>query len=87
MTYMVTTSVFTAVNVSIVNTISLHARIGLGYLLFLLALLVVPVLDVLVHACLLSTHAAFYLTVVSVVVVGIGSGGLDYSYMNTTKSE
>ena len=78
MTYMVTTSIFTAVNVSIVNTVSLHARIGLGYALFLLALLVVPLLDVLVHACLLSTDVAFYLTVSSVFIVGIGSGGLNY---------
>lgn len=75
MTYMVSTWLFTAFNVTIVNTISLHVRIGLGYVLFLLSLLAVPLLDLLVHYCLLSIHISFYLTIFSVAVVGIGSGG------------
>lgn len=75
MTYMMSTWLFTAFNVTIVNTISLHVRIGLGYVLFLMSLLAVPLLDLLVHYCLLSTHISFYLTILSVAVVGIGSGG------------
>ena len=75
MTYLVSTWLFTGLNITIVNAIPLHARIGLGYLLFLISLLVVPLLDLLVHACILSLHLAFYLTILSVAVVGIGSGG------------
>ena len=75
MTYLVSTWMFTGLNIAIVNAVPLHARIGLGYVLYLLALLAVPLLDVLVHACLLPTHSAFYITILSVVMVGVGSGG------------
>ena len=75
MTYLVSTWLFTGVNISLINTIPLHVRIGLGYVLFLVALATVPILDVLVHSCLLSLHAAYYLTILSVAIVGIGSGG------------
>ena len=75
MTYLLSTCFFTAVNVSTANRFPLHCRIGFGYLIFFLALLVVPLLDVAVHSCVLSTRAAYYLTILSVAIVGVGSGG------------
>lgn len=81
MTYMASTWLFTAFNVTIVNAISLHVRIGLGYVLFLLSLLAVPLLDLLVHYCLLSIQISFYLTILSIAVVGIGSGGQFVCYL------
>lgn len=75
MTYLVSTWLFTGLNVTIVNTFSLHARIGLGYVLFLLSLMAVPLLDLLIHSCVVSVHITYYLTILSVAMVGIGSGG------------
>lgn len=75
MTYLLSTCFFTIVNVTIANRFPLHCRIGFGYLIFFLALLVVPLLDVAVHSCVLSTRAAYYLTILSVAMVGAGSGG------------
>ena len=74
MTYLVSTWFFTCINVSIVSAVPLHIRIGLGYALFLISLLAIPLIDLLVHSCLLSLHVSYYLTILTVVVVGIGSG-------------
>ena len=75
MTYLVSTWLFTGLNISLVNVIGLHIRISLGYVLFLLSLVAIPLIDLLVHSCILSIHVAFYLTILSVAIVGIGSGG------------
>ena len=73
--YLVSTWIFTGVNVSLVTAVPLHARIGLGYALFLLSLIAIPFIDLMVHSCVLSIHVAYYLTILSVAIVGIGSGG------------
>ena len=79
MTYLVSTWIFTGVNVSLVTAVPLHARIGLGYVLFLLSLIAIPFIDLMVHSCVLSIHAAYYLTIFSIAVVGVGSGGQYYA--------
>lgn len=75
MTYLVSTWIFTGVNVSLVTAVPLHARIGLGYALFLLSLVALPFIDLMVHHCILSIHTAYYFTIFSIAVVGVGSGG------------
>ena len=75
MTYLIFTWLFTGFNTSLVSAVPLHVRIGLGYALFLLSLIAIPLLDLLVHSCVLSIHGAYYLTILSIAVVGIGSGG------------
>jgi solute carrier family 29 (equilibrative nucleoside transporter) protein 4 len=80
MTYLVSTWIFTGVNVSLVTAVPLHARIGLGYVLFLLSLIAIPFIDLMVHSCVLSIHVAYYLTIFSIAVVGVGSGVQQSSY-------
>ena len=75
MTYLVSTWLFTGVNISLVSAVPLHARIGLGYVLFILSLTAIPLIDLLVHSCTISIHVAYYLTIFTVAVVGVGSGG------------
>lgn len=79
MTYLVSTWLFTGLNISIVNYVPLHTRIGLGYVLFLTSLIAIPILDLLVHSCIISIHIAFGLTIASVAIVGIGSGGKSHT--------
>lgn len=75
MTYLVSTWLFTGINISLVSAVPLHARIGLGYALFFLSLIAIPILDLLVHSCTISINLAYYITIITVAVVGIGSGG------------
>ena len=76
MTYLVSASLFTVVTVTIANHTSCHSRIGFGYVMFFFALLAVPLIDVAVHSCALPVKAAFYLTIFTVIAVGVGSGGM-----------
>ena len=76
MAYLVSTSLFTVVTVTIANHTSCHSRIGFGYVIFFFALLAVPLIDVAVHSCALPVKAAFYLTILTVLAVGVGSGGM-----------
>ena len=86
MTYLVSTWIFTGVNVSLVTTVPLHARIGLGYVLFLLSLVAIPFIDLMVHHCILSIHIAYYFTIFSIAVVGVGSGGQYIAKSNSSPS-
>lgn len=80
MTYLVSTWLFTGINISLVSAVPLHARIGLGYALFFLSLIAIPILDLLVHSCIVSINLAYYITIITVAVVGIGSGVQQSSY-------
>ena len=72
--YLLTTVVFTFITIGITNFVPLHGRIGFGYILFGISLLFVPLLDIGVNNCTVSTAVGFVLTLASFVVVGMGSG-------------
>lgn len=74
MTYLVTTLLFTTVNIGLVGLFSIHSRIRFGYIMFSISLIFVPLLDIGINNCTISTTVSFYLTLLTVVVVGIGSG-------------
>ena len=74
-TYLLTTLFFSTINIGLVNLFSIHARIRFGYVMFTLSLVFIPLLDIGINNCTVSTHASYYLTLISIVAVGIGSGG------------
>lgn len=74
-TYLVTTMLSSTFNVCAVEKFRLSIRIGFGYVAFFVSLLFVLLLDIGIHNCTVSTHVSFYLTLLSVAVVGLGSGG------------
>ena len=73
-TYLLTTLLFSTVNVGLVGLFSIHSRIRFGYLMFSLSLIFVPLLDIGINNCTVSTNVSYYLTLFSIVAVGIGSG-------------
>ena len=73
-TYLLTTLLFSTVNVGLVGLFSIHSRIRFGYLMFSLSLVFVPLLDIGINNCTISTSVSYYLTLFSIVAVGIGSG-------------
>lgn len=73
-TYLLTTLLFSTVNVGLVGLFSIHSRIRFGYLMFSLSLVFVPLLDIGINNCTISTNVSYYLTLFSIVAVGIGSG-------------
>ena len=75
MTYLITTFLSSTFNMSTVEQFPLHGRITFGYIMFSISLLFVPLLDIGIGNCTVSTHVSFYLTLLSIVVVGLGSGG------------
>ena len=75
MTYLITTLLSSSFNVATIERFPIHGRIGFGYVMFFISLLFVSLLDIGIHNCTVSTHVSFYLTLLSVVVVGLGSGG------------
>ena len=74
-TYLVVTLAATFFNVNTLKLFPLHARIGFGYVMFFLALLFLPLLDIGINNCTIGTELAFYLTILAVIVVALGSGG------------
>jgi len=83
-TYLVTTMLSSTFNVCAVEKLRLSIRIGFGYVAFSVSLLFVLLLDIGIHNCTVSTHVSFYLTLLSVAVVGLGSGGeLSPTYVST----
>ena len=74
-TYLVTTLTSSTFNVASVNRLPVHCRISYGYVMFFVSLLFVLLLDIGIHNCTISTNVSFYLTLLSVVIVGLGSGG------------
>ena len=79
-TYLVVTLAFSTVNVYTVHSIPLHARIGFGYVMFTVALVFVPLLDIAIQNCALDSNVSFVLTLCAVLTVGIGSGMQQSSY-------
>ena len=75
LTYLVVTLVAMAFNIAIVNLFPLHGRIGFGYVMFSIVLLFIPLLDIGIHNCTVSSSAGFFLSLSGVVLVGMGSGG------------
>ena len=59
---------------ALVNVIPLHLRIWFGYIVFILVLLFVPLMDIGIHNCTVSTNVGFGLTVGSVAFLAVGSG-------------
>ena len=62
-----------------INLLPLHGRIAFGYVIFSLVLLFIPLLDIGIHNCSVNTDVGFGLTVFSVVLVALGSGGKEYT--------
>ena len=73
--YLVTTFFASSLNLFLVKVVAIHNRITFGYVMFILSLLMVPLLDIGVHNCTIPTSVSFYMTLLSVAVVGLGSGG------------
>lgn len=73
-TYLLTTLLFSTINVGLVGLFSIHSRIRFGYLMFSISLIFVPLLDIGINNCTVSTNVSYYLTLFSIVAVGIGSG-------------
>ncbi len=59
---------------ALVNVIPRHVRIWFGYVVFILVLLFVPLMDIGIHNCTVSTDVGFGLTVVSVALLALGGG-------------
>ena len=74
-TYLVVTLASSFFNVNTLKLIPLHARLGFGYVMFFLALLFLPLLDIGINGCTIDRDVAFYLTILAVIVVALGSGG------------
>lgn len=74
-TYLTVTLASVLFNINTLKLFPLHGRIGFGYIMFFVALLFLPLLDVGINNCTVSTEVAFYLTLISVIVVSLGSGG------------
>ena len=74
-TYLLTTLFFSTINIGLVGLISIHWRIRFGYIMFSLSLVFIPLLDIGINNCTVSTHVSYYLTLLTIVVVGLGSGG------------
>ena len=74
MAYLVTTLLTSTLNLLLVERLSANLRISFGYVMFTVALFFVPMLDIGIHNHTVSTGVSFYLTLTSVLVVGLGSG-------------
>ena len=74
-TYLVVTLVSMGFTTAAVNVFPLHGRIGFGYVMFTVVLVFLPLFDLVINKCLVSMLAGFLLTLGSVMLVGLGSGG------------
>jgi len=73
--YLVFSFFFGTLNVFLVSKLETHDRITFGYIMFFMSLLIIPMLDVGIHNCAIPTGAGFYVTLLSVAIVAMGSGG------------
>ncbi len=73
--YLITTFFISIVNVFLVSKVNVHERITFGYVMFVLSLLTIPLLDVCIYNCSIPVVAGFYITLLSVAAIGVGSGG------------
>lgn len=75
-TYLVTTFLAATLNlVVLVKYVPIHYRIIFGYVMFFISLLLIPILDIFINTCKISTSIAFYITLLTIGLVGLGSGG------------
>ena len=84
LTYLFSTLFSAMFSVVVVNRFPRHGRIAFGYVTFSVSLLFVPLLDIGINNCTVSTRVSYYLTLLTVVLVGLGSGGMAatlYMYM------
>lgn len=75
--------------VSVVNIFPLHCRITYGYIMFLIGLVSVIALDFGVQNCSVSTDVGFSLTLIAIMVVGLGGGSeliITYHYLTSSLS-
>ena len=82
--YTYPTMVCTFLSALIVARFSLYSRIRFGYIFFLPCLISIPLLDLLLHHNMVSENTGFALTMMVVVLVGIGCGGQSCSLFITT---
>ena len=73
--YLVTTFMASSLNLFLVKVVAIHNRNTFGYVMFIVSLLTVPLLDIGIHNCTIPTSVSFYITLLSIAVVGLGSGG------------
>ena len=74
-TYLVVTLFSMGFTTAAVNVFPLHGRIGFGYVMFIVVLVFLPLFDLVIHNCLVSMLTGFLITLSSVMLVGLGSGG------------
>jgi len=74
--YTYPTMICTFLSTLIVARFSLNARIRFGYLFFIPSLIAIPLLDLLLHNELISEDTGYGLTLMMILLVGIGCGGL-----------
>ena len=75
LTYLLVTLCSTIFTIATANCLPLHCRIGFGYVTFIIVLVFLPLFDIVIHNCFVSPWAGFWLTLCSVVLMGLGSGG------------
>ena len=79
--YLIVTLLFVIFTISTVNIFPIHGRIGFGYLMFSIALLFIPLLDIGIHNCTVNTELGFILTLGAIMVISIGSGGNELGWI------
>jgi hypothetical protein len=73
--YLTTTFFSSTLNLFLVRVVAVHSRITFGYVVFIISLLVIPLLDVGIYKCAIPTDVSFYITIFSIALVGLASGG------------
>lgn len=74
MGYLVPTLLAASLNIVLVRTVGTHSRITFGHVMFFIGLLVVPLLDIGINNCTISTNISYYITLIVISMVGLGSG-------------
>lgn len=73
--YLVTTFLSATLNLFLVRVVAIHSRIAFGYVVFIISLLMIPLLDIGIYNCTIPTRVSFYITLSSIALVGLASGG------------
>ena len=73
--YLVTTFLSCTLNLFLVRVVAIHSRIMFGYFMFITSLLMIPLLDIGIANCTIPTGVSFYITLFSIFLVGLASGG------------
>ena len=78
--YISLTTLSILINVFTVELFPIHARLGFGYGTFIIALITIPLLDIGVSNCSLDVNVSFSVTLLCVILVGIGCGSKRFYY-------